>query len=73
MPFLVSTEIHHVSSLTGIRKTNVYAFIEVSFKRDRKKNRRKESGPGILPFYCSKIKLICDTLILMAINIYFKY
>ena len=31
MPFLVSTEIHHVSNLTGVRKTNAYAFIEVVY------------------------------------------
>jgi hypothetical protein len=31
MPFLVSTEIHHVSNLTGVRKTNAYDFIEVVY------------------------------------------
>lgn len=64
----------YVSNLTGVRKTNAYACIEAVYHLSViGKKKPQEIGPGILTLYCLKIKLMDDILILMVLNICFKY
>lgn len=63
----------YVSNLTGVRKTNAYACIEAVYHLSVIGKKNQEIGPGILTLYCLKIKLMDDILILMVLNIFFKY
>ena len=63
----------YVSNLTGVRKTNAYACIEAVYHLSVIGKKTQEIGPGILTLYCLKIKLMDDILILMVLNIFFKY